>query len=171
MLVCVTVYACWTWFVFLDVIFYIFVGFLCFLVKTYGPTIHTSILWSEPRIAWQVCIWIKKKDVDYMWCFAFNEPRPRREKFPPRSGVTWMWATAFPHRQTPAPLRWKPRAVPTLHRKKQRVRRPYQYQKRKFAQSLSWFENKWVNVYLLSPFDVAGVWYWGVTKANIWYLA
>ena len=41
-LVCVTVYACWTWFVFLDVvIFYIFVGFLCFLVKTYGPTIIT----------------------------------------------------------------------------------------------------------------------------------
>ena len=40
------VYACWTWFVFLDVvIFYIFVGFLCFLVKTYGPTI--LILWSE----------------------------------------------------------------------------------------------------------------------------
>ena len=30
-------------------IFYIFVGFLCFLVKTYGPTI--IILWSEPRIA------------------------------------------------------------------------------------------------------------------------
>ena len=47
----VTVYACWTRFVFLDVvvIFYIFVGFLCFLVKTYGPTI--TILWSEPRIA------------------------------------------------------------------------------------------------------------------------
>ena len=31
------------------VIFYIFVGFSCFLVKTYGPTI--IILWSEPRIA------------------------------------------------------------------------------------------------------------------------
>ena len=49
-LVCVTVYACWTWFVFLDVvIFYIFVGFLCFLVKIYGLTI--IILRSEPRIA------------------------------------------------------------------------------------------------------------------------
>ena len=51
-LVCVTVYDCWMWFVFLVVaIFYIFVGFLCFLVrsKTYGPTI--IILWSEPRIA------------------------------------------------------------------------------------------------------------------------
>ena len=33
------------------VIFYIFVGFLCFFgkKKTYGPTI--IILWSEPRIA------------------------------------------------------------------------------------------------------------------------
>ena len=52
-LVCVTVYACSTWFVFLDVvIFYIFVGFLCFLVKTYGPTI--TILWSKPRMTCQV---------------------------------------------------------------------------------------------------------------------
>ena len=41
-------------FFFLDVvIFYIFVGFLSFLVKTYGLTI--IILWSESRIAWQVC--------------------------------------------------------------------------------------------------------------------
>ena len=54
-LVCVTVYACWTWFVFLDVVtVYIFVGSLCFLVKTDGPTI--IILWSEPRIAWQVSL-------------------------------------------------------------------------------------------------------------------
>ena len=53
--VCVTVYACWTWFVFLDVvIFYIFVGFLCFWVKACGPTI--ILLWSEPRIARQVLV-------------------------------------------------------------------------------------------------------------------
>ena len=41
--------------VFLDVvIFYIFVGFLCFLIKTYGPTI--IILWSEPRYAASIII-------------------------------------------------------------------------------------------------------------------